>query len=125
EAGVVAIFAGQMRRQEPVTIEGDGGQTRDFVFVTDVRDAIVRALDHPETDVVNIGTGRATSVNQLFEQLARIAGYTTPPTRVAARPGDVRDSLLDVGRAAAVLGWRAETPLDDGLRQTYAALSVT
>ena len=122
EAGVVAIFADQMRRGAPVTIEGDGQQTRDFVFVSDVRDAIVTALDRPDTDVLNIGTGHATSINELFERLASIAGYPGAATHVAARPGDVRDSVLDVRRAAAVLGWTSQTDLAEGLRQTYAAL---
>lgn len=124
EAGVVAIFADRMRRGAPVTIEGDGEQTRDFVFVADVRDAIVGALDHPETDILNIGTGQATSVNQLFERLAAIAGYAAEPAHVAARPGDVRDSVLDVHRAEAVLGWSPTTDLGDGLRETYAALGA-
>jgi UDP-glucose 4-epimerase len=122
EAGVVAIFADQMRRAAPVTIEGDGQQTRDFVFVSDVRDAIASALDRQETDVLNIGTGRGTSINELFEQLAAISGYTSAPDHIPARPGDVRDSVLDVRRAATVLGWTPRTDLGDGLRQTYAAL---
>jgi UDP-glucose 4-epimerase len=124
EAGVVAIFADQMRRGAPVAIEGDGEQTRDFVFVADVRDAIVGALDRRETDSLNVGTGRATSINELFEQLAAIAGYGLEPTHVAARPGDVRHSVLDVHRAEAVLGWSPVTQLRDGLRETYAALGA-
>ncbi|MEZ0239309.1 MAG: GDP-mannose 4,6-dehydratase, partial [Chloroflexota bacterium] len=125
EAGVVAIFADQMRRGAPVTIEGDGEQTRDFVFVSDVRDAIVGALDHEATDVLNIGTGRPTSINQLFEQLAAISGYATEPVHGPARAGDVRDSVLDVRRAEEVLGWRASTGLTEGLRQTSAALATS
>ena len=125
EAGVVAIFADRMRRQAPVTIDGDGEQTRDFVFVSDVREAIVNALDHEATDVLNIGTGRATSVNQLFAQLAAIAGSTAEPVHAPARAGDVRASVLDVRRAEAVLAWRARTGLTEGLRQTYAALATS
>jgi UDP-glucose 4-epimerase len=125
EAGVVAIFADRMRRGEPVSIEGDGEQTRDFVFVADVRDAIVGALDHAGTDSLNVGTGRATSVNELFRQLSAIAGYRLEPTHAAARPGDVRHSVLDVRRAEAVLGWTPRTDLADGLRETYAALGAT
>jgi UDP-glucose 4-epimerase len=124
EAGVVAIFADQMRRGGPVTIEGDGEQTRDFVFVADVRDAIVRALDHGETDSLNIGTGRATSINELFRSLAAIAGYDAAPTHVAARPGDVRHSVLDIRRAEGVLGWTPVTGLRDGLQATCAALGI-
>jgi len=122
EAGVVAIFADQMRRAAPVTIEGDGQQTRDFVFVSDVRDAVASALERPDTDVLNIGTGRGTSINELFERLAAVAGYASAAAHVPARPGDVRDSVLDVRRAEAVLGWTPRTDLGDGLRQTYAAL---
>jgi UDP-glucose 4-epimerase len=119
EAGVVAIFADQMRRGAAVTVEGDGEQTRDFVFVGDVGDAIVTALGHRETDSLNIGTGRGTSVNELFGQLSAIAGYRQEPTHVGARPGDVRHSVLDVRRAEAVLGWTPRTALGDGLRATY------
>jgi UDP-glucose 4-epimerase len=125
EAGVVAIFADRMRRGAPITIDGDGEQTRDFVFVADVRDAIVTALDHEAIDSVNIGTGRPTSVNELFGQLAAISGYDLEPTHGAARPGDVRHSVLDVSRAEAVLGWAPRTNLADGLRETYAALGAT
>jgi UDP-glucose 4-epimerase len=124
EAGVVAIFADRMRRGAPVNIEGDGEQTRDFVFVGDVCDAIMRALDHRGTDTLNIGTGRATSINELFEQLSAIAGYGSKPTHVPARPGDVRDSVLDVRRAESVLGWTPRTDLAMGLRVTYLAMGT-
>lgn len=121
EAGVVAIFADQMRRGAEVTIEGDGDQTRDFVFVLDVVDATAAALDHERTTTLNVGTGRPTSVNHLFAELRAIAGYAGRPTHVPPRPGDIRHSVLDVRRAAHVLGWTAGTSLEDGLRLTYSS----
>lgn len=122
EAGVVAIFVNQMRRGLPVTIDGDGEQTRDFVFVDDVAEAVSTSLEGgPPSLVVNIGSGRATSVNRLFRELAGFAGYRQPPVHREPRRGDVRDSVLDVRLAGEALGWTAATALDVGLRATYSA----
>ena len=121
EAGVVAIFADRMRRGGAITIDGDGEQTRDFVFVADVAEAVLLALRAERSGSVNVGTGTATSVNDLFVELAGIAGYTRSPFHGPSRPGDVRYSVLDVRRASSLLGWEARTPLRDGLIQTYQA----
>jgi UDP-glucose 4-epimerase len=122
EGGVVAIFAHRMIRGAPVTIDGDGEQTRDFVYVGDVVEAIVAASAPGPSATLNISTGRATSVNELFDTLASIAGYRQPPIHGPARVGDIRESVLDPRRAASRLGWSARTRLDDGLAITYQAV---
>lgn len=114
EAGVVAIFAGRLLAGEPCTIYGDGEQTRDYVYVDDVVDAFVRAATRGSGLLVNVGTGVETSVNQLYATMARIAGVTEPPLTAPERPGELRRSALDVGRAAIHLGWRPWTDLAEG-----------
>lgn len=122
EAGVVAIFSHRLLRDEPCVIYGDGEQTRDYVFVEDVAEAVERALGRPEvTGVLNVGTGVETSVNELYRRLARAAGVARPPVYAPPRPGEQRRSVLDPSRAKAQLGWAAGTPLDEGLARTLAA----
>ncbi len=118
EAGVVAIFSGRLLKRERPTIFGDGGQTRDFVFVDDVVDGFVRAIEKAGGLTVNIGTGEETSVQQLFDTMARLTGFKDPAHYAAARPGELERSALDPGRAAIHLGWKPWTPLDEGLRRT-------
>jgi UDP-glucose 4-epimerase len=114
EAGVVAIFADRMLRGERVTIYGDGEQTRDFVYVDDVVDAFVRASKHGGGLVLNIGTGREVSVNELAAVMADRAGVSDPPVHVAARPGELLRNALDPERAGIHLDWKPWTPLDEG-----------
>ncbi len=116
EAGVVAIFAQRIVRGEPVTIFGDGEQTRDFVFVDDVVDGFVRAATRGGGLVCNIGTGGETSVNQLFATMVAQAGADVTPVMAPERPGELRRSSLDNERAAIQLGWRPWTELGDGTR---------
>lgn len=119
EAGVVAIFAHRLLAGEPCVINGDGKQTRDYVYVADVADAVSRALARPAaTGVANIGTGVETTVNEVYERLARAAGVDRPPRHGPARPGEQRRSVLDASRARTLLGWAPSTSLDDGLART-------
>ena len=122
EGGVVSIFADRMRLGLPVVVYGDGHHTRDFVYVADVVDAVVAALGAPRSATVNIATERAVPVLELFAALSMIAGYSTPPTFMAARPGDIRTSRLAIGKARSELGWSPRTALEAGLVQTYASL---
>ena len=120
EAGVVAIFSHRFLTGQAPVINGDGEQTRDYVFVEDVADANLRALERPAvTGAVNVGTGIETSVNDLYARLARAAGVTAPPPHGPARPGEQRRSCLDPGRAAHALGWRPTVSLDEGLARTF------
>ncbi len=118
EAGVVAIFTGKMLRGEPCTIDGDGEQEKDYVYVADIARANVIALEKGEGEALNIGTGRGTSVNAIFAALQRATSDTTPPLHGPPRPGDVRRIWLDSSRAARVLGWAPEVGLDEGIAQT-------
>lgn len=114
EAGVVSIFAGKLLGGERCTIFGDGTQTRDFVFVDDVVDAFSRAASRGSGLLMNIGTGRETSVNELYRTMAANAGVVGDPVYAPARPGELARSSLDPGRAAIHLGWKPWTELDQG-----------
>jgi len=118
EAGVVAIFAGDLLGGRVPTIYGDGLQTRDFVFVEDVTDACVRAAAVGGGRYLNIGTGVETSVLDVYRAMARLAGGAAEPRLAAARAGEQRRSCLDPSAAARHLGWEAWTPLEEGLAAT-------
>ena len=119
EAGVVAIFCGRMLEGRAATIYGDGGQTRDYVFVDDVVRANLAALESAAAGAFNIGTGVETSVKQLHETLARIAGVSRAPEFAPARPGEQRRSVILPERAARELGWRPQVDLASGLARTF------
>lgn len=116
EAGVVAIFAERILRGDPVTVFGDGEQTRDYVFVDDVVDAFVRAATRGGGLMCNIGTGTETSVNELLATMAAQAGVGVSPVFAPLRPGELQRSCLDIERAAIQLGWRPWTELGEGTR---------
>ncbi|MFZ0493036.1 MAG: GDP-mannose 4,6-dehydratase [Acidimicrobiia bacterium] len=118
EAGVVSIFSNLMLQGKRPVVFGDGGQTRDYVFVTDVVDACVRAGGVEGGRLINIGTGIETSVVALFRLLASIIGFDQNPVFADPRPGDVYRSVVDPSLASKLLGWRAWTSLDEGLRRT-------
>jgi len=119
EAGVVAIFCGRILENKACSIYGDGGQTRDYVFVGDVVRANIAALSANTVGAVNIGTGVETSVNELYAALASAAGTTLRPEYAAARGGEQRRSVISPARAGKVLGWRPETSIRDGLATTF------
>ncbi|HEU5207604.1 MAG TPA: NAD-dependent epimerase/dehydratase family protein [Gaiellaceae bacterium] len=118
EAGVVAIFLGSLSRGEQARIFGDGEQTRDYVYVGDVARATVSTIGH-EGGVFNVGTGRETSVTELYELCARVAGSDVPAEHAEARLGELQRSFLDPTRAAESLGFTAMVELEDGLRATW------
>jgi len=118
EAGVVAIFLGALARGEQARIFGDGMQTRDYVYVGDVARATLAALGH-EGGVFNVGTGRETSVAELYELCARVAGSDRAAEHAPARLGELQRSFLDPTLAADTLGFRAMVDLEDGLRSTW------
>jgi UDP-glucose 4-epimerase len=122
EAGVVAIFFGALAEGGQARIFGDGLQTRDYVYAGDVARATLASLVRPD-GVFNVGTGRATSVVELYELCRKTAGSGAEARFEAERPGDLRHSLLDVSRADRELGWRPEVPLEDGLRRTWESLA--
>jgi UDP-glucose 4-epimerase len=118
EAGVVAIFAGLLLDKQRPVIFGDGSQTRDFVFVDDVVDAFVRAIERGGGLLMNIGTGVETSVNELYETMASAVGVREPARNAPARPGELLRSALDPGRAEIHLGWKPWTSLGEGVART-------
>lgn len=119
EAGVVAIFTGKMLAGEPVTINGDGEQTRDFVYVGDCARANYLALtvDH-QPGIYNLGWGRPTSINEIFAGLAKATGYDRSAFHGPHKLGETRHIYLDASKAKGELGWSPTVSLEDGLMQT-------
>jgi len=122
EAGVVAIFANRMIAHEPITIFGDGNQTRDFIFIDDVVHAFVQAFERGSGKLVNVGTGLESSVSGVYRLLADITGYDKEPEYGALPQGELRRIALDISRAPSVIAWKPWTHLEDGLAETVAFL---
>ena len=120
EAGVNAIFIGLMLHAKRPRIFGTGEQLRDYVYVADVVEANVLALERGSGEMVNIGSGIGVSVNQIFRELKSLLGFEGEPIHEAPRPGEVQRIYLDAARAERVLGWRPRTPFRDGLAKTIA-----
>jgi len=125
EAGVVAIFSRRLLAGEPVTIYGDGEQTRDLVYVEDVAAANVTAAERPlpplgglDARAYNIGTGVETTVNRLTEIIAVAAGSRSAIDHAPARAGEILRSALDVSKAARELDWRPRVALAEGVART-------
>src|SRR3954454_10557078 len=119
EGGVVAIFLERMARGDETVIYGDGLHSRDFVYVGDVVAALIAGVGH-RGGPYNVGTGRDTTIAQLHEACARVAGSARRPRLEEARLRGVRRSVLDPRLSARERGWTAETQLEDGLGQTWA-----
>jgi UDP-glucose 4-epimerase len=119
EAGVVAIFCQKLLSKSPALIFGDGEQTRDFVSVQDVAHANVLALNSSLAGLYNIGTGKETTVNELFHNIAQLAGNNVSAQHAPARKGELQRSVIDPGKFKKDTGWRPEMPLNVGLGQTY------
>jgi UDP-glucose 4-epimerase len=118
EAGVNAIFIGLMLEGKRPRIFGTGEQLRDYVYVADIVEANVLALERGSGEMVNIGTGAGTSVNQIFRELKIILGFAGEPLYEAPRPGEVQRIYLDASRAKRVLGWEPRTSFREGLTKT-------
>jgi UDP-glucose 4-epimerase len=118
EGRVVAIFAGRMIEGKPVTIDGDGTQSRDMLHVGDVAIANLAALDRGDGGTFHISTGVPVTINDLFRKLALLTEYRLEPRFGPARKGDVYRIALDNTRAKEQLGWEPRIPLDEGLRLT-------
>jgi UDP-glucose 4-epimerase len=122
--GVLGIFIGKLLRGEPIVIFGDGEQTRDFVYIDDIVDGWVCALNQPEAaagGVFNLGSGRSLSINQLADYAAASFGHAPGRYNIAhapARPGEQRRVQADITRARSTLGWEPRTPFETGLAET-------
>jgi len=120
EAGVVAIFSQQLLAQQPAIINGDGEQTRDFIYVDDIVRANVLAVTTDLRGLYNVGTGIETSVNVLYASLAKHASSPLPARHGPPKAGEQRRSVLDCRRLQAATAWAPTVLLDEGLRRTVA-----
>jgi UDP-glucose 4-epimerase len=122
EAGVIAIFCGKLLEGGTPTIFGDGLQVRDYIYVSDVVDANLKAAETQTTGAVNIGTGVETTVLDLVDALKPHADGEFNAEHAPERPGEVRRIALDATKAKQELGWEAEVGLEEGLERTLASL---
>ena len=127
EAGVVAIFCGRILNNRPLTIFGDGLQTRDYVFVGDVARSVWLAATKPlpekgrmDARAFNIGTGVGTSVIDIANKLQKAAGSNVPVEFAPHRPGEQQESFVNVEKAKQLLGWTPQIGLEEGLAKSYA-----
>jgi UDP-glucose 4-epimerase len=125
EAGVVAIFSGNLSAGKASTINGSGEQTRDYVYVGDVARANVLALEgEAPNGAYNVGTGIETSVNELYDRMRRLSGRNLLPQRGPQPPGEQERSCVDPSRAARALNWWPEVDLDTGLKETLRSFAA-
>jgi nucleoside-diphosphate-sugar epimerase len=126
-SGVISIFADKLSQGVAPTIFGDGEQTRDFVYVADVVQANLLAVETEQAagQVFNIGTGQQSSINQLFKTLCGVLGCDIQPNYASPRVGDIVHSFSNPDRAKTVLGWQAEVGLEEGLRNLVADLKIS
>ena len=120
EAGVVAIFIGQMLAGKQPTIFGSGEQERDFVYVGDCARANLLAIEDHVQGIFNIGSGRGTTINQIYALLSEITGYRRPPVYGPPRAGETFRIFLDATKARREMGWEPQVSLEEGLRRTVA-----
>ena len=118
EAGVVAIFARRLLSGEPARINGDGKQTRDFVYVGDIAEANARALISEAVGSFNVGTGVETDISTIFQLLKRLSGNNQAEVHGPPMPGEQRRSVVDARKIEKVMGWRPQTSLEAGLDAT-------
>lgn len=121
-SGVISVFIRALVEGRAPTINGDGEQTRDFTFVANVVDGVLRACQAPKAagQVINVATATRISLNELFASLRRLTGTSIDPTYGPPRVGDVRHSLADITRARELLGYKPLVPLDQGLAETLS-----
>ena len=129
-SGVISLFATALLENRAPTIYGDGEQSRDFTYVANVVDGVLRACEATGASgrVINVATGSSISLNALFEAMRRLIGATVKPEYAGPRAGDVRDSLADLRLAKEILGYKPIVPFEEGLRRTvewYRTLAAT
>jgi UDP-glucose 4-epimerase len=118
EAGVIAIFAKRFLTHQPLRIDWDGEQRKDYVFVEDVARANVLALSRGDNDIFCIGSGAPTSVNEIYQVLANLTGYEPEITRAPKRPGDIYLSYFNSSKAERLLGWKPSVTFAEGVKIT-------
>jgi nucleoside-diphosphate-sugar epimerase len=121
-SGVISVFAAALIQNRAPIIYGDGKQTRDFTYVANVVDGALRACEAPGAsgEVINVATGGRISLNELFRTMRALVGGTVEPVYAEVRPGDVRDSQADIGKARQLLGYEPTVSFEEGLKRTVA-----
>ena len=121
-SGVISVFATALLENRPPTIYGDGEQTRDFTYVANVVDGVLRACEAKEAsgEVINVATGGRISLNHLFATMRKLVGSNVTPNYVDTRAGDVRDSQADIAKAKRILGYEPLVSFEEGLQRTVA-----
>ena len=119
EGGVVSIFCKLLSQRQGITVFGDGNQTRDFVYVGDIAQAIIRALPLKGCHTMNVSTGQETSINDLIRSFEKAVGYTVPVQYTAPRTGDILRSVLSNEALKRDLGFVPAMDLEEGIRRTY------
>ena len=119
-SGVISLFATALLGGRPPTIHGDGEQTRDFTYIANVVDGVLRACEAPNAagEVINVATGVRISLNELLRVLNQLVGTNIQPIYKDPRAGDVRDSQADISKAKALLGYEPTVSLEEGLKRT-------
>ena len=119
-SGVISLFATRMLEGRAPTIQGDGGQTRDFTYIANVVDGVLRACTAPRAsgEVINVAVGGRISINDLCTAMATVLGSHASPEHTPSRAGDVRDSQADITKAREILGYQPIVSFEDGLRRT-------
>jgi UDP-glucose 4-epimerase len=118
EAGVVAIFAARMLKNEEVTVFGDGKQMRDYVYVGDVVNANLKSLTKGKNKIINISTSKAVSVNELIKVMSKVSGYKKKSQYKPKRDGELFKSFLNINKAKAVLSWDPKVNIEQGIKLT-------
>jgi UDP-glucose 4-epimerase len=118
EAGVIAIFARNILLQNPIRIDWDGEQQKDYIYVNDVARANLQALTLGDSEAYCIATGKGTSVNALYHGLVEVIGHDVEVIKAPKRPGDIYLTYFDCSKAERDLGWKAEIELEEGLQNT-------
>jgi nucleoside-diphosphate-sugar epimerase len=121
-SGVISVFATALLENRSPTIYGDGEQTRDFTYVANVVDGVLRACEAPRAsgEIINVATGGRISLNELYRKMKAIVGATADPVYAEPRQGDVRDSQADIRKAQELLGYQPTVSFDEGLKRTIA-----
>jgi len=119
EGGVVAVFLDMIKKGIPLCIHGDGKQTRDFIYVKDIVQANIAAIERGHQQTIQVSTSQRTSVNELLNMMIKIHGSPFDTTHVPAREGDIKHSCLDNKKARQLLKWQPQVNILQGLKETY------
>ena len=119
EAGVIAIFSTNILEGKTPTIFGDGEQTRDFVYIEDIVKANLLMLESPVCGIFNVGTGKETSVNQIFDYIKSASGMDIKKVHTEPKKGEIKRSCLSPEKIKKMAGWKAEVPIEEGIRKTF------